>query len=268
MQTSKASVAALLVILVASGVAGADTGSTTSTPTHNTTQTATHTSKATQTPTTTTTDVSTTNQQSSTTTTTTTTTTSSESIEDQVREGVEDATDGDSSSPGQSANKDCVEVVTQSGNTTTKQCVPSWHYQVDNSTTIVAADWEGPVVTLVIESDHPQRVSIVDTHSIKSTGAGDVRYVEKTLRSGKNVVKIRATEKSGDKTLTIGTSDDLDYISDPEQPFLSNGIRTELLYITGSGGATSVLLVAVLFWKYKKRKLSKDWTDVIEDYSP
>ncbi|NEU56265.1 hypothetical protein [Halorussus sp. MSC15.2] len=265
MKASKMSIAALLVILVASsagaGVVGADTGSTTSTPTHNTTTT--------QTPTTTTTDVSTTNQQSSTTTQTTTTTTT-ESIEEQVREGVEDATGDNSPETSQSktGNRDCVEVVTKSGNTTTKQCVSSWHYQIDNSTTIVAADWEGPVVTLVIESDRPQRVSVVDTHSIKSTGAGDVRYVERTLRSGKNVVKIRANEKSGDKTLTIGTSNDLDYISDPEAPFLSNGIRTELLYVTGAGGATSVLLVAFLFWKYKRRKLSKGWTNVFEDYSP
>ncbi|MFC4448137.1 MULTISPECIES: hypothetical protein [Halorussus] len=242
MQTSKTSIAALLVILVATsgiGVAGADTGSTTSTPTHNTTTT--------QTPTTTTTDVSTTNQQSSTTTTTTPAT---------------GATSGQT-------NQDCIQVVTKQGGTTTKQCIPRHYQKIDNSTSVVAVDWDSEVVTIVIESETPQQISITDPYSVdKNKQGGDVAFTDETLSSGRNVVHMRATEKSGDKELWIGTSEDLDYISNPETPFLVNGIKTVHIYLSGAAGGSSIILVGLAFVAYKRRKIKNGWTNVIEDYKP
>ncbi|MFC7046562.1 hypothetical protein ACFQH6_15130 [Halobacteriaceae archaeon GCM10025711] len=187
----------------------------------------------------------------------TTTNSLEQRIEDEVANAVGTTTT--------TTDSDCIEVTVKG----TETCVPRFYHRVDNVTEVVAVDWDGRTTTIVLNSSMPaQRVSVVDTHSIKSSGSGDVTYQSVLLRRGLNVVRINAEAESGDKTLTIGTSKDLDYISDPEKPFLADGLRTRHLYISAFGGSLGSLFVATAYAYLRWRKLSKKWTDVFKRYKP
>ncbi len=186
------------------------------------------------------------------------------------------ATTQDASTPNQateSSSKDCVEVVQKTGNTTTKQCVPEFNREINNATTILAVDWGGDTATIVIHSDTVQQATVSDALKSEASSKQFVMVPARNvvLEPGRNVVRIPVTELEGDKAVSIGTTTGSDYyatISNPEEPFLENGVRAELLYVGGAGGATSVFVFAFLFWAYKRWKLNNDWTNVFEDYSP
>lgn len=147
-------------------------------------------------------------------------------------------------------------------------CIPAFRHPVDDATTIVAVDWDADPIPVVVQSDTIQRVTLVNQASIGASGAGDVTYTAETLRPGQNVLYIPAGTDNGDITLTIGTPNDLDWISNPEKPFLSDGIRVSLIYIAAIGGSIGSILVASLWALYRWYKLSNSWTDIVEDYTP
>jgi len=207
-------------------------------------------------------------------TTTTSTTTSAPSTTGTTAAGESQASSTSTATPSststsgadstESESEDCV-TVTDDG---TEYCLPAYSHEINSQTEVVAVDWSGETVTLAIRSDNPQRITVTDSNSIESSGSGEVTFVSETIGSGTSVVQINAEEESGDKTLTIGTADDLDYLSNPEEPFLEDGISQNLLYITGAGGAASIFLVGYLFYRYKRYKIASGWKNVFDDYSP
>lgn len=147
-------------------------------------------------------------------------------------------------------------------------CIPSFRHQVDDVTRVVAVDWSADRIPVVIHSDTIQRITLVNQGSIGSSGAGDVTYTAETVQPGLNVVYIPSGDVSGDVTITVGTSQDLDWISDPQQPFLKDGIQTSLVYIAAIGGSLGSVAIASLWALYRWYRLNNSWTDVITEFSP